>query len=64
MNTFGKLLIEVINKKFKVDIPNTEENQSDIDSIFSNLASDAGWGWCDDCDERMSDEPRRDESRD
>ena len=64
MNTFRKTLIEAINKAFKIDIPNTEENQSTIDSIFSDIASDAGWGWCDDCDERRSDEPTRDESRD
>lgn len=61
---FGKKLIEAVNQEFGTNIENTEENQSTIDSIFSDLAGDYGWGWCDDCEERMPDEPMRDESRD
>lgn len=64
MSEFGKKLIEALNERFGCKIENTRENQSDVDSLFSDLASDHGFGWCDDCDERMPDEPMRDESRD
>lgn len=63
MDEFGKALIEAVNKMFHVDIEVTEENASNMDSLFSNLASAAGFGYCPDCD-KIPDEPMRDESRD
>lgn len=52
MNKCGKELIEKLNKHFHTDIPVTEENASDIDSLFSDISSGHGYGWCGDCDKR------------
>jgi len=64
MDKFGKILIEAINKTFHTSIEVTEKNTSDMDSLFSDVASEGGFGYCSDCDKIMSDEPMCDESRD
>ena len=64
MDEFGKTLIEAINKTFHTNIEVTEENTSNMDNLFSDLASSAGFGFCQDCDERRSDGSRHNEGYD
>ena len=45
MSETGKKLIDALNKEFKCKIENNKENQSNIESLVSNI-------YCDDCDER------------
>lgn len=44
-------------------VVDTPENRTTLDDIFDIYATDNDLGYCPDCDQRMSDEPQRDESR-
>ena len=68
MDELGKKLIEAINKSFEIKIPLTEETTKAMASVVSEFTDEiidgTDYGYCPDCDQRMPDEPMRDESRD
>ena len=68
LDTLGRDLIFDINDKFKTDIQLTKETTENMRAIVSEhedmIMEDSEYGYCPDCDQKMPDEPMRDESRD
>ncbi len=64
MNRLGEELIKAINKTLVINIEINEETTNKIDSAVSDIITEFDFGYCPDCEERRSDGPQRDESRD
>lgn len=57
MDDFGRLIIEHINKTFKVTIEVTEESAESMSNLINDIVTENGYGYCDGCDKRQSAEP-------
>ena len=64
MNKLGEQLIKTITVVFEVVIPLTEENAKKIADAVIDVIERNDYGYCPDCEQRIPDEPMRDESRD
>jgi len=72
MDEMGEEIIKAINKRFGTMIEINEDNCKWFGNLIEKIAMDhideivegTEYGYCPDCDERMPDEPMRDESRD
>jgi len=57
MDSLGKEIIKEVVRVFKVEIELNQENCEKMAELVNEIILDADYGYCPDCDERMSDEP-------
>lgn len=67
MKLNGKRILDTLNETLFGNwdgLPDTAKNRTKAIDLFIALVEELGYGCCDECEERMPDEPLRDEGRD
>ena len=60
----GRAIIEALKKAFGLELEASELNCQILEDLFETIAREFDWNYCPDCDERIPDEPLRNEGYD